>query len=285
MHLAGALVAAGRSQSHTRDASVPGDKLPSSQRSRPLALPLGLDGTKHFVNLSAPVLVRQARMTEVGFIFVSALDGRIDKARTVLAQCLEECARVPAVLGASALVAGIECAVAPVWPKVRPVPQCHHPEHTCLNAHLACRPLTLEQMQFLESGEYPVREIDIDAERIKNLALKLERQSFAYQQMVVFGAPARSHRILLRGSAAVTTKRALQKERRCASKTLSSRFRRPHSGISKKSNCPVTAFNQACGWSSVSFTGPFLANTMACGFPISPTTLPIHLSRTARSVL
>ena len=37
-------------------------------------------------------------------------------------------------------------------------------------------------------------EIDIDAVRIKNLALKLKRQSFAYQQMVVFGAPARSRR-------------------------------------------------------------------------------------------
>jgi hypothetical protein len=37
-----------------------------------------------------------------------------------------------------------------------------------------------------------VGEIDIDAERIKNLALKLVRQSFACQQMVVFGAPARS---------------------------------------------------------------------------------------------
>jgi hypothetical protein len=41
-----------------------------------------------------------------------------------------------------------------------------------------------------------VGEIDSDAERIKNLALKLERQSFAYQQMVVFGAPARSRRFV-----------------------------------------------------------------------------------------
>jgi hypothetical protein len=50
-------------------------------------------------------------------------------------------------------------------------------------------------MQFLEPGENPVGEIDIDAERIKNLALKLKRQSFAYQQMVVFGAPARSRQV------------------------------------------------------------------------------------------
>jgi hypothetical protein len=134
-------------------------------------------------------------MTKIGFIFVSTLDGRIDKARAVLAQCLEECARVPAVLGANTLVPGIECPIAPVRPEVRPVPECHHPEHTCLDAHLARRPITFEQMQFLESGEYPVGEIDIDAERIKNLALKLERQSFAYQQMVVFGAPARSRQV------------------------------------------------------------------------------------------
>jgi hypothetical protein len=34
-------------------------------------------------------------------------------------------------------------------------------------------------VQFFESLEYPEREIDIAAERIKNLAFKLERQSFA----------------------------------------------------------------------------------------------------------
>ena len=133
-------------------------------------------------------------MAEIGFIFVSALDGRIDEARAVPAQCLEECAAVAAVLGASALIPRIERPVAPVRPEVRPVPQCHHPEHTCLDAHLSRRPVALEQMQFLESGENPVGEIDIDAERIKNRALKLERQSFAYQQMVVLGASARSRR-------------------------------------------------------------------------------------------
>jgi hypothetical protein len=186
MHLAGTLVAAGRPRSRTPGAAVPGDKLPSSQRSRPLALPLGFDGTQHLVDLSTPVLVGQTRMTEIGFISVSTLDGWIDKAGAVFAQCLEECARIPAVLGASALIPRIERPVAPVRPEVRPVPQCHHPKHACLDPHLSSRPVTLEQMQFFESGEYPVGEIDIDAERIKNLALKLERQSFAYQQMVVF---------------------------------------------------------------------------------------------------
>jgi hypothetical protein len=34
-------------------------------------------------------------------------------------------------------------------------------------------------MQFLETFKNPEGEIDIDAERIKNLALKLVRQSFA----------------------------------------------------------------------------------------------------------
>ena len=56
-----------------------------------------------------------------------------------------------------------------------------------------------------------MREIDIDAERIKNLALKLERQSFAYQQMVVFGAPAGSRWILLRDEAAVIKKGAAKR--------------------------------------------------------------------------
>ena len=50
-------------------------------------------------------------------------------------------------------------------------------------------------MQFLEMFENPEGELDIDAERIKNLALKLERQSFAQLQMVVFGAPARSRQV------------------------------------------------------------------------------------------
>ena len=134
-------------------------------------------------------------MAEIGFKYVSALDGRVNESRAVLAQCLEECTRIAAVLGACPLIARIKCSVAPIRPEVRPIPQCHQPEHACTNAHFPRRPVTLEQMQFLESGEYPVWEIDFGAERIKNLALKLVRQSFAYQQMVVFGAPARSRRL------------------------------------------------------------------------------------------
>jgi hypothetical protein len=47
------------------------------------------------------------------------------------------------------------------------------------HAHLSCWAVTLQQVQFLETFENPEGEIDIDAERIKNLALKLVRQSFA----------------------------------------------------------------------------------------------------------
>jgi hypothetical protein len=71
MHLAGAFAATGRPQSRNPGAAVPADKLPSSQRSRLLALPLGFDSTQHLVNLSMPVLIGEARMTEIGFIFVS----------------------------------------------------------------------------------------------------------------------------------------------------------------------------------------------------------------------
>ncbi len=118
-------------------------------------------------------------MSEIGFKLVSSLNGRIDEARAVLAQSLEESAAVPAVFGAGALVAGIECAIAPVRPEVGPIPKRHQPKHVRQNAHLAGWPVTFEQMQLLETFKNPEGEIDIDAERIKNLTFKLERQSFA----------------------------------------------------------------------------------------------------------
>ncbi len=110
---------------------------------------------------------------------MSSLNGRIDEARAVLAQSLEECAAVSAVLGASALVTGIECSVASIRPEVGPIPEWHHPEHRCPDAHLSGWPVPLQQTQFLETLKNPEGEIDIDAERIKNLALKLVTQSFA----------------------------------------------------------------------------------------------------------
>jgi hypothetical protein len=118
-------------------------------------------------------------MTEIGFKPASTLSRGIDKARTVPSQRLEECTRVAAVLGAGTLVSGVERAVPPVRPEVRPIPQCHQPEHAHPDAHFARRTIALQQVQFLETFENPEGEIDIDTERIKNLALKLERRSFA----------------------------------------------------------------------------------------------------------
>ena len=85
-------------------------------------------------------------MLEVGREPARSFDRGIDQAGAVPAKGLEEGARLTAVLRASALVAGIKRSVAPVWSEVRSVPECHHPEHARLDAHLACRPVTLEQM-------------------------------------------------------------------------------------------------------------------------------------------
>ncbi len=123
----------------------------------------------HIVALSAFILANNIFRTH------------IDQVGAVLAQSLEECARIPAVVGAGPLIARIECSVSSIRSEVWSVPNGHQPEHTRQNAHFPCRPVALEQMQFLKTFENPEGEIDIDAERIKNLALKLERQSFAYQ--------------------------------------------------------------------------------------------------------
>ncbi len=50
----------GHLRSHIPGTSAPGDKLPSSQRSR--QLPLGFDGPNCFIDLGATELVRQTRM-------------------------------------------------------------------------------------------------------------------------------------------------------------------------------------------------------------------------------
>jgi hypothetical protein len=54
------------------------------------------------------------------------------------------------------------------------------------------RAVALEQMQLLEPLENPEGEIDLDAGWIENLSVEIVRQSFANQQLVDFGAPARS---------------------------------------------------------------------------------------------
>ena len=118
-------------------------------------------------------------MCEIRFKFVGAFNVWIDEARAFLAQGLEELAGVSAVLGAGALVFRIERAVAPIGSEVWPIPQRHQPEHMRTDSHLAGRPVPFQQMEFLEMFKNPEGEIDIDAERIKNLALKPVRQSFA----------------------------------------------------------------------------------------------------------
>ena len=105
-------------------------------------------------------------MFKIRFVPVSALNGRINQARTVFAQGFKECARAPAVLGTGTLIARIECSVAPIGPEVGPGPKRHHSEHALLNAKLASWMVALKQMQFLESFENPEREIDFEAERI-----------------------------------------------------------------------------------------------------------------------
>ena len=102
-----------------------------------------------------------------------ALAGRIDQAGTVLPQGFEEGGCIPAVLGTGALIARIECTVSPIRPEVRPVPERHHPEHPRLNPEFARWTVPLQKMKFLESFEYPEREIDIDAERIRYFTFKL----------------------------------------------------------------------------------------------------------------
>ena len=160
-------------------AAFPADRLLANHGSCCFRPSLCLDGVQRLINLSRSVLVGQARMAEIGFKSVSALDRRINQARAVLAQCLEECACITTLLGTSALVTRIERSVAPVWPEVGSIPQVHQSEHTCPDAHLARRAVPFQQVQLLETFKNPEGEIDIDAERIKNLALKLERQSFA----------------------------------------------------------------------------------------------------------
>ena len=138
-------------------------------------------------------------MIEIRFIFVGALDCRINEARTISPQRLEERARIAAVLRARFLITGIEGTESTIRPEVRALPKIHQAENAGLDTpHAGCG-VALEQMQFLEPFENPEWEIDLDAMRIEDLAVEFVRQSFANQQLVDSGAPARSRRIFLRG--------------------------------------------------------------------------------------
>ena len=97
---------------------------------------------------------------------MSATNGKILETGAASARHLEERACVAAVCGAGALVAGIECPIAPIRPEVRPVPKGHHSEHAFPDPHFPCRAVPFQQMQFFKTFKNPEREIDIDAERI-----------------------------------------------------------------------------------------------------------------------
>lgn len=147
-------------------ASVPEGRLPSSQRSRPFPLPPRLDSTDHFVNLGAAIFVGKAGVIQISFVCLGAITGRIHETRTILAESLQECARIAIVFGASTLIAGIERSVATIRSEVRPVPEWHHSKHTQLNPKFACWVVPLQQMQFFEPLKNPEGEIDFDAKRI-----------------------------------------------------------------------------------------------------------------------
>jgi hypothetical protein len=115
-----------------------------------------------------------------------ALEGRIDGPWIVLAQGLEACARAPGILGASAVIGRVERSVPSIRSEVRSVPNGWQPEHPRSNTHFAGWGVALEKTRLFETFDNPEGEIAIDAERIENLALKLVRESFAWQQMVVF---------------------------------------------------------------------------------------------------
>jgi hypothetical protein len=83
-------------------------------------------------------------MFKIRFVSVGAFYGRINETGAVLTESLEECARVTAVLGAGALIAGIESAVSLIMPEVWPIPEWHQSEHARLNTHHACWMIALE---------------------------------------------------------------------------------------------------------------------------------------------
>jgi hypothetical protein len=132
--------------------------------------------------------------------------------------------RVAAVFGARSLIAGIKSAESAVGPEDGPVPEIRQAEDAGPNAPRPCCGVALQQLKFLEPLEYPEGEIDLDAMWVEDLAVEFVRQSSANQQLVDFGAPARSRRSLLQNLAAVMTDHVPQKKRKCSSKTLSSRF-------------------------------------------------------------
>ena len=79
-----------------------------------------------------------------------------------------------------------------IMSEVRAFPEFHQSEYALADSPLSGFAVTFEQVQFLETFENPEGEIDLDAGGIENLSVEIVRQSFANQQLVDFGAPARS---------------------------------------------------------------------------------------------
>ena len=153
-------------------------------------------------------------MIEVGLEVVCALDRGVRQAGAVPAEGLEEGARVPTVIRARALVAGVESAEPAVRPEVRAVPQFHQAEHMPADSAFAGLAVAFEEMEFLEPLEYPEGEVDLDAGGIENLSVEIVRQNFAYRQLVDFGAPARS-RWVGRDAAPLREHRTLKMDAGC----------------------------------------------------------------------
>jgi hypothetical protein len=126
-----------------------------------------------------------------------------------------------------------------IRPKVRAVPEIHQPENSGLNApHPGCG-IALEQVQSLKPFENPEWQIDLDAVWIESLPVEMV-QSFAYIQLVDFGAPARSHWICCGGLHLVIADHLLRKERNCALKRVSSSFGRKNDIFQ---DCRVSGLN------------------------------------------
>ena len=124
-------------------------------------------------------------MVEVGLEVAGALDGGIDETGAVAAEGFEKRARVTAVLGARLLIPGVKGAIPAVRPEVRAVPEIHQAEDAGLDAPHPRAGIAIEQMQFLETLEYPEGEIDLDAVGVEDLAVELVGQSFAYLSWLI----------------------------------------------------------------------------------------------------
>jgi hypothetical protein len=83
---------------------------------------ISLRGLQYLVHIRSPAFIGKARIIEVGFEFVGALNCGIHKAGTVPAMSFGECSRASTVFGACAPIGGSEGAKSAVRPEVGTVP-------------------------------------------------------------------------------------------------------------------------------------------------------------------